>query len=106
MRTFKTTPMFFLLLLVLVPAPAQAWFGWLDNLSGPGPFNGAEFDYKFLCFLNQPSRQQAFSDAAAFSRDNSGVLASFSKQLEAAFPVGLRTTPAGPSTQIRQSLVN
>jgi len=43
---------------LLAPSPAHAWWGWLDNLSGPGPFNGLEFDYKILCLMNQPSLQE------------------------------------------------
>ena len=36
------------------PTPAYAWFGWLDGLSGPGPFVGGEFDFKLVCFVDTP----------------------------------------------------
>src|SRR5215217_7607889 len=29
---------------------AQAWFAWLDNLSGPGPFHGLKFEFRLACF--------------------------------------------------------
>jgi hypothetical protein len=32
------------------PAPAQAWWGWWDELSGVGPFQGLEFETRLYCF--------------------------------------------------------
>jgi hypothetical protein len=29
---------------------ANAWFGWLDRLSGPGPFYSVDFEYRLACF--------------------------------------------------------
>ena len=29
---------------------ADAWFGWLDRLSGPGPFYSLDFEYRLACF--------------------------------------------------------
>jgi hypothetical protein len=52
MRTFKAT-LFLAVFLLIRPAPAQAWFGWLDDLSGPGPFWGAEFDFRLVCFMEK-----------------------------------------------------
>ena len=31
------------------PAPAQAWWEWLDQLSGPGPFTGWDFQWRVKC---------------------------------------------------------
>jgi hypothetical protein len=53
MRTFKTTLLLLTVFLLTVPAPAQAWFGWLDDLSGPGPFWGVEFDFRLVCFMEK-----------------------------------------------------
>jgi hypothetical protein len=36
--------------LTLVPARADAWFGFLDYLSGPGPFYGQLYDVRLVCF--------------------------------------------------------
>lgn len=36
--------------IVLMPSPALAWFGWLDQLTGPGPFIGLLFDTRVVCF--------------------------------------------------------
>jgi hypothetical protein len=35
---------------LLAPPPADAWFGWLDKFSGPGPFKGLLFDARLACF--------------------------------------------------------
>jgi hypothetical protein len=37
------------ILQLLTPAPAQAWFGWLDKLSGPGPFLTWDLEYRVFC---------------------------------------------------------
>ena len=31
------------------PAPAQAWWEWLDQLSGPGPFTGLDIQWRVKC---------------------------------------------------------
>jgi hypothetical protein len=36
---------------LLTPVPAHAFFWhWLDELSGPGPFNGKEFEFRLYCW--------------------------------------------------------
>jgi len=39
---------------VMTPAPVAAqrvdWWGWLDHLSGPGPFKGTVLDFRLVCF--------------------------------------------------------
>lgn len=45
------------------PPPAFALFEWLDHLSGPGPFRGAEFQFRVLCGMNQPSKEEALKEA-------------------------------------------
>jgi hypothetical protein len=37
------------LVLITTSAPAQAWFEWLDYLSGPGPFYGVKVDLRVWC---------------------------------------------------------
>lgn len=32
------------------PAAAHAWFGWLDHLSGAGPFWTANYEFRLACF--------------------------------------------------------
>jgi hypothetical protein len=50
------------------PVPAEAWFGWLDHLSGPGPFKGAEFDFRLMCFVDVPHwTEAARASQAAFT---------------------------------------
>jgi hypothetical protein len=38
------------LMTMLTPTNALAWFGWLDSLTGPGPFWGLMFDLRAICF--------------------------------------------------------
>jgi hypothetical protein len=40
---------------LIAPTRAYAMFGWLDHLSGPGPFGGVEFEIRVLCVMRQPS---------------------------------------------------
>jgi hypothetical protein len=48
MRRFTLT--LALCLSFLAPTRADAWFGFLDYLSGPGRFKGAMYDVRLLCF--------------------------------------------------------
>src|ERR1700730_8385924 len=50
MRTFKATLLFLAVFFLVTPAPAQAWFGWLCDLSGPGPFWGEQYEVRVACF--------------------------------------------------------
>ena len=35
---------------MIAPANAHAWWGWLDDLSGPGRFRGPQFEFRLVCF--------------------------------------------------------
>jgi len=35
--------------LFMRPEPAHAWFDWIDQLSGPGPFAGIDFQWRLVC---------------------------------------------------------
>ena len=35
------------------PAPAQAWWEWLDELSGPQGLKGPQFEARLVCFGNE-----------------------------------------------------
>jgi hypothetical protein len=48
-RRVLLTVMFAVSFIVGHPAPAHAWWHWLDELSGPGPFMGAEFQWRLAC---------------------------------------------------------
>lgn len=50
MRTFKTTLFLLVVCLLIAPTPAQAWWGWLEELSGPGKFSGPQFEFRLVCF--------------------------------------------------------
>jgi hypothetical protein len=50
MRPIKLTILFLVLATLVFPAPAHAWFGWLDNLSGPGPFHSKQVELRLVCF--------------------------------------------------------
>jgi hypothetical protein len=49
MHWFKRSAVLCLLALVLTPARADAWFEWLDYLSGPGPWYGYKIDTRVWC---------------------------------------------------------
>jgi hypothetical protein len=72
MRSFKLSLLLGALLLIVIPQPAYAWFDWIDYLSGPGPFNGLEFDYRVVCLRQQPAPT---SEALA------GTLLGYSRQI-------------------------
>ncbi len=50
MRSWKSAVGVAAILLLLTPASAHAWWGWLDDLSGPGKFKGRRFDVRLMCF--------------------------------------------------------
>lgn len=72
MRTFKMSFLLLAVFLLLAPAPAFAWWGWLDELSGPGRFWGAEFDFRLACLM----QQAPWAEAIAESQVTFGVLSS------------------------------
>jgi hypothetical protein len=43
--------------LIALPAPAHAWWDWLDELSGPGPFTGFDFKWRIAC-INDPAPRE------------------------------------------------
>jgi len=49
MRTLKAA-IFVVAFVLLIPARAHAWWDWLDQLSGPGPFSGWDLQYRVFCF--------------------------------------------------------
>ena len=50
MRWFTRSVLLGLLIVVVTPAPAHAWFEWLHRLSGPGPWYGLKVDVRAVCF--------------------------------------------------------
>lgn len=50
MRWLERSVLLCLAMVVLTPAPAHAWFEWLDYLSGPGRFYGVKADVRVYCF--------------------------------------------------------
>jgi hypothetical protein len=49
MRRFGVSLILSALLLLLLPVHASAFWRWLDELSGPGPFNGYDMEVRLLC---------------------------------------------------------
>jgi len=50
---------------LLLPQRAEAWFGWLDELSGPGPFWGAQVDLRLMCYGARGQQKQQDVDLMA-----------------------------------------
>jgi hypothetical protein len=72
MRAFKTSFLLLVVFILIAPSPAQAWWGWLDELSGPGRFWGAEFDFRLACLM----QQAPWGDAIAESQVALGMVSS------------------------------
>ena len=50
MRSLKAALGCAAIFLLLTPASAYAWWGWLDDLSGPGKFYGQQYEVRVACF--------------------------------------------------------
>ena len=46
------------LIQAVAPAPALAWWGWLDKWSGPGEFKGWLYEARLVCFGDQSGVRQ------------------------------------------------
>src|SRR5215510_9398893 len=95
------------LALVLRPVQAQAWFGWLDDLSGPGKFRGYMYELRVLCF-GEKENYKSFHDYLVNLRNPSEVsngalsgielnrklqdLLTEQERFQKTFPVGQRPT--------------
>jgi len=55
-------------LLIATPAAAQSWWGWLDNLSGPGPFWGLDFDIRLVCAMERQRLPETMAEIQLASR--------------------------------------
>jgi hypothetical protein len=45
--------------LVSLPAPAHAWWDWLDEFSGPGPFTGVDLQWRLHCIQDPDAFERA-----------------------------------------------
>jgi hypothetical protein len=61
MRGLKPTVLLIAVFVLSVPSPAQAWLGWLDNLSGPGKFIGAQWGFRLICFGEESDEKRLVS---------------------------------------------
>jgi hypothetical protein len=75
-RRVLLTVMFAVCFVVGHPAPAHAWWHWLDEYSGPGPFMGIDVQWRLACIQDpavravalqnlETKRRQALEDAQA-----------------------------------------
>ncbi len=62
---------FCLVIQASTPAPALAWFGWLDEWSGPGGFWGLLYEMRLVCFGEQSGVRQI---EAAYTRAQRSTL--------------------------------
>jgi hypothetical protein len=51
-----------------LPAPAYAWWGWLEKMSGPSGLNGPQFEVRVLCFGDRHDEVQRAESLAAEAR--------------------------------------
>src|ERR1700681_288951 len=89
-----------LLVQIALPPSALAWWGWWDELSGPGKFRGFQIDTRVLCFGSRPNpnalAQLAAGQAAAANDDFLTVKGSL--------PAELRTAVDSPESPTRGDL--
>jgi hypothetical protein len=50
MRRVRAALILGVLFELMLPAPAHAWWDWLDDLSGPGKFKGWHLEARLVCF--------------------------------------------------------
>jgi hypothetical protein len=67
MRSAKWSGLLVVLVFLALPAPAHAFFGWLDNLSGPGKFRGWQFEFRVACF-GETSETKKISERVAIAQ--------------------------------------
>jgi hypothetical protein len=53
MRRVRAALILGVLFQLMLPAPAHAWFDWLDELSGPGRFKGWHLEARLVCFTEK-----------------------------------------------------
>ena len=83
MRSLRLTFVLCLLMVLLVPRPAHAWFEWLDTLSGPGPFLGAIFDFRVKCWGKSVGFDQLDQDISNAMFATTSVIAVNPRNLKA-----------------------
>ncbi len=64
-RTIVTT--LAVTLVLVVPVPAFAWWGWLEKLSGPKGLHGPQFDVRVVCFGDVPEGATLSKEATALT---------------------------------------
>lgn len=87
------------LLTMLTPTNASAWIGWLDSLTGPGPFWGLLFDVRAICFGERVSGQLVSEARGAdlrFNDDQRTEVISAWKAAADAWAVAFRESPPPP----------
>src|ERR1700680_2326332 len=55
MRRVRAALILTVLFGLIRPAPAHAWWDWLDELSGPGKFKGWHLEARLVCFTERVS---------------------------------------------------
>jgi hypothetical protein len=96
MRRLRTTLGLLAVLILLAPVPAQAWWGWLDDLSGPGPFWGAEFDFRVACLMEE----SPWAESVANLQIAEALL-----RADAAKPSTDKLTAAGKLAELQKNLL-
>ena len=85
--------------LFMLPEPAHAWFDWIDQLSGPGPFAGIDFQWRVVCVQDD----MAATDSATPDENRLRSLESFGKgkALAGIFGAGcLNNSHANPESSL------
>lgn len=96
MRSLKAAFGAAAMFVLLTPVSAQAWWGWLDDLSGPGPFVGQQYEIRAYCFgpedqVTKTLAETLYEAKVATYRSDKAAMTSawgrFDTALDAAKPV-------------------
>jgi len=93
MRRVIVTALCAAFFLFMRPAPAHAWWDWLDQLSGPGPFQGVDFQWRLICAQDESVYRIDSKDPGVSSLRS---LASFDKGKARTFAAILGAGCVGP----------
>jgi hypothetical protein len=74
MRRIVVTLMLLACFQFLNPTPAHAWWRFIDELSGPGGFNGVDLQWRLVCFADKKN-PSPFEIDSALARFGAGVAA-------------------------------
>src|SRR5687767_6423940 len=78
------------LLHLVTPEPAHAWWEYIEPYSGPGPFYGVSLDARLLCIVDRAEGPKAFRVPSALGVLTSSCRVEANERRRAAIDLGAR----------------